>query len=65
MIIGQTLREGLAEQRRIVRHANSIFVADLVKGHLGLTLVMSMNAVLFLGAPLGGEEDLLTCVTSS
>lgn len=31
----------------------------------GLTLVMSMKAVLFLGAPLGGEEDLFTCGPSS
>lgn len=30
-----------------------------------LTLVISMKAVLFLGAPRGGEEDLLTCVASS
>lgn len=64
-IIGETLREGLAEQREIVRHAASIFVAELENRHLGLTLVISMKAVLFLGAPLGGEEDLLTCITSS
>lgn len=30
-----------------------------------LTLVMSMNAVLFLGAPWGGEEDLFTWGPSS
>lgn len=31
----------------------------------GLTLVMSMKAVLFFGAPWGGEEDLLACGPSS
>lgn len=32
---------------------------------VSLTLVMSMKAVLFLGAPWGGDEDLLACDASS